>query len=240
MLFKKVFGSMVAEKTKQLALFLTIILLLSCIATFFVVSAENMMRPIRVACVGDSITEGSGYPFKLQTMLGSSYIVGNFGVRGSTVSQSSIKPYMNQTSFRQAKDFIPDIVVIMLGTNDANPEITQNTDEFESDYSQLINSFQQLDGEQSIWVAISPPIFRTTSSWNSTCLTNDIIPQIDSVAKQMDLPTINIYDAFGDRAGYFADGIHPNSDGATLIASTIFDNLTMQDNSQETTSLPVD
>ena len=221
---------MVAEKTKQFALFLAIVLLLSFVATFFVVSAENMKRPIRVACVGDSITEGSGYPFKLQTMLGSDYLVGNFGVRGSTVSQSSINPYMNQDAFEQAKDFIPDIVVIMLGTNDANPEITQSTDEFESDYSQLINSFQQLDGEQSIWVAISPPIFAESSSWNSTYLNNDIIPQIDNVAKQMNLPTINIYDAFGDREDYFADGIHPNNDGATLIASTIFDKLTMLDN----------
>lgn len=231
---------MVAEKTKQFALVLAIILLMSCIATFFVVSAENMKRPIRVACVGDSITEGSGYPSKLQTMLGSDYIVGNFGVCGSTVSQNSIRPYMNQDSFKQAKDFIPDIVVIMLGTNDANHEITQSTDEFESDYSQLIDSFQQLNGDQSIWVAISPPIFSTTSNWNNTYLANDIIPQIDSVAKHMDLPTINIYDAFEDRADYFVDGIHPNSDGATLIASTIFNNLTMQDNSPETTSLPVD
>jgi len=227
---------MVAEKTKHWAMALVIVILSSCITTFFVVSAENMKHPIRVACVGDSITEGSGYPFILQTMLGSNYIVGNFGVSSSTVSQNSMRPYLNQTSFKKAQDFSPDIVVIMLGTNDANPEITQNTDEFETDYFQLISSFKQLKGEQLIWITKSPPIFSTASSWNNTYLTSEIIPKIDSVAAQMNLPTINIYDTFGEHEDYFADGVHPNRDGATLIASTIFDAITMPDGSPDTTS----
>lgn len=227
---------MVAEKTKRWALVLTTLLLLTSITIFFVVSAEDINRPIRVACVGDSITEGSGYPFKLQTMLGSNYTVGNFGVRGSTVSYNSSKPYINQPSFRQAKDFDPDIVVIMLGTNDANPEITQSTDEFDTDYSQLVNSFQQLDGEQLIWVVMPPPIFGTTS-WNNTYLTNTLLPKIEGVASQMNLPTINIYGTFGNRADYFADGVHPNNDGAALIASTIFNAITLLDGSPANSSL---
>lgn len=227
---------MVAEKTKHWALIMSIILLLSSITIFFVVSAENMNQPIRVACVGDSITEGSGYPFKLQTMLGSNYTVGNFGVRGSTVSHNSSKPYINQASFTHAKDFSPDIVVIMLGTNDANPEITHNTVEFETNYAQLVNSFQELDGEQLIWVVMPPPIFSTTG-WNNTYLTSTILPKIEFIASQMNLSIINIYDTFGNRASYFADGVHPNKEGATLIASTIFDAITLPDGSPDNSTL---
>ena len=224
---------MEANTNKSFALALLILIFLFATATFFVVAAVNQKQPIRVACVGDSITEGSGYPHDLQLMLGSDYFVGNFGVSGSTVSQNSIRPYLDQTAFQQAKDFTPDIVVIMLGTNDANPEITQSGDTFDSDYLELINSFQQLDGQQLIWVVESPPIFSTTSSWNNTYLTCTVIPQIDDLADQMNLPIIDMYDTFGDHSDFFADGIHPNSDGALLIASTVFDTITMPDGSPD-------
>jgi lysophospholipase L1-like esterase len=81
-------------------------------------------------------------------MLGSNFIVGNFGVSGSTVSLDCAKPYMNESKFNEALDFNPDIIVIMLGTNDANPEITPNETGFETDYSQLVSAFQQLEGRQ--------------------------------------------------------------------------------------------
>jgi lysophospholipase L1-like esterase len=74
---------------------------------------------IRVACIGDSITEWSHYPEELQQKLGEGYIVGNFGVAGSAVTKDSELPYMNQSAFQEAKDFQPQVVIIMLGTNDA-------------------------------------------------------------------------------------------------------------------------
>ena len=50
------------------------------------------VKPLRVACIGDSITEGSGYPDNLRMLLGTNYTVGNFGVSGSTVSLKSVNP----------------------------------------------------------------------------------------------------------------------------------------------------
>ena len=47
--------------------------------------------PIRVACVGDSITQITKYTADLQAELGSNYTVGNFGVSGSTVSLSTAR-----------------------------------------------------------------------------------------------------------------------------------------------------
>jgi lysophospholipase L1-like esterase len=225
--------SAVTNKTKSFALAFLIIILLSGIVTFFIGAAMSQNTPIRVACVGDSITEGSGYPYKLQLMLGSKYFVANFGVSGSTVSQDSIRPYMNQSAYKQAKDFDPDIVVIMLGTNDANPEIALCEDTFSDDYSQLITSFQQLEGQQLIWIAESPPIYSTTSSWNNTYLSSSVLPQIEDLANQMNLPTINMYDTFADHPDYFADGIHPNADGALLLASTIYYAITTSDGSPD-------
>jgi len=113
------------KKTRLLISFSVIILALSVIAYGFSVIDANT-NVTRVACIGDSITQGSGYPDRLQELLGSDYEVGNFGVDGSTVSQETAMPYMRQDKFIDAMEFKPDIVIIMLGTNDANPEINYN------------------------------------------------------------------------------------------------------------------
>ena len=80
--------------------------------------SKGATGPIRIACVGDSITEVSGYPSHLQSLLGAQYLVENFGVSGATVLLDSWRPYMDQPEFQSAKEFQPDIIVIILGTND--------------------------------------------------------------------------------------------------------------------------
>jgi lysophospholipase L1-like esterase len=111
-------------KAKWLAIGLATVILIGGLAAFFFETQPRTRGPantIRVACVGDSITEGTEYPADLWMMLGANYTVGNFGVGGSTVSIESEKPYMNQTAFQDAEAFMPNIVVIILGTNDAYP-----------------------------------------------------------------------------------------------------------------------
>ena len=221
-------------KTKVSTILISIMILSASLSSYCIVTMPFVdARPIRVACVGDSITQGSGYPQKLQMMLGSNYTVANFGVCGSTVSQNSTIPYMNQSAFRNAEDFDPEIVVIMLGTNDANPEIAYSENNFESDYAQLISSFEGLNGDQLIWVVKSPPIFSNTSSYNSTYLADTVIPHVDNVANQLNLPTVDMYDVFSNHSDYFMDGVHPNPDGASLIASNVYDAITAPNGSPD-------
>jgi len=221
-------------KNKVLAIGALIIVVLSGIVVFSIVETTVEGDPIRVACIGDSITQGSGYPSKLHELLGSNYTVANFGVSGSTVSSNSKEPYMNQTAFQEAIDYHPDIVIIMLGTNDANPDIAQNETSFETDYSQIIAAFENLEGRQLIWVLKSPPIFAQDSSYNNTYLEKNLLPKIDRLADQMDLPTVDLYSAFSDHSDYFMDGVHPDSDGATLIANNVYDAITLPDGSPDT------
>jgi lysophospholipase L1-like esterase len=179
-------------------------------------------NPIRIACVGDSITEVSGYPSVLQSLLGDNYTVGNFGVSGSTVSLNSWKPYMDQPEFQSAEAFKPDIVVIMLGTNDDLIGLHQYDESFENDYAKLVTSFQQLQSKPQIWIAESPPIFSNSSDLSSDYLANTIIPKTEDLANQMNLPIIDVYNAFGNHTDYLQDGVHPNSQGAELIANEVY------------------
>jgi acyl-CoA thioesterase I len=221
------------EKMKLLAISIAVMIAVSGMAAYTLVTIASTPNVIRIACVGDSITQGSGYPAKLQTLLGSNYIVRNFGVTGSTVSLNSTLPYINQTAFKKAEEFEPEIVVIMLGTNDANPKIAYNGDNFEADYIRLINSFEELKGDQMILVVKSPPIFSDNSSYNNTYLAKDVFPHIDNIASQLDLPTVDVYSAFGNHSDYFMDGVHPNPDGASLIASNVYDAITLPDGSPD-------
>lgn len=89
--------------------------------------------PLRVACVGDSITAGTcstigGYPAILQGDLGAGYHVANFGVHGATVQQgghcesgdkAGSCSFWGSRDLAQAFAFLPDIVILQFGTNDA-------------------------------------------------------------------------------------------------------------------------
>ena len=85
---------------------------------------------VRVACLGNSITDGFGidmasaygYPAMLQKKLGDGYWVRNFGVSSRTMLNKGDWPYMNEPAWRDALDFKPEIVIIKLGTNDSKPE----------------------------------------------------------------------------------------------------------------------
>jgi len=210
------------KRNTVVALGLVMLIVASVFAMFDELQNTREETIVRVACVGDSITEYSGYTHKLQNLLGNNYSVGNFGVSGATVSLDSKIAYMEQHAFQQAMNFHPDIVLIMLGTNDANLEITSDMD-IEPEYSQLVNAFQNLENSPQIVVVDSPPIFATYSGYNNTHLTSTVIPAIENVAEQMNLPKVDMYSAFGNHSDYFADGIHPNEYGSSLIASTMYD-----------------
>jgi lysophospholipase L1-like esterase len=193
---------------------------------------ENWFRPVkplRVACVGDSITEGSGYPVNLRMLLGTNYTVGNFGVSGSTVSLKSGKPYMNQTAFQRAKTFQPDIVIIMLGTNDASSTVYQYLESTDDDYKQLIAEFQALPGYQEVWLVKPPPIFNNGPGPNNTNLVEGVIPTIERVADDLNLSTIDVYAGLANHSEYFPDGVHPDSEGAKVIADQVYEAITFTD-----------
>ncbi len=128
------------KKSILLAVGLVILIVSVGVTSLLVLSLENknpLAGKIRVACVGDSITGGTDYPPDLWMMLGANYTVGNFGVPGSTASLNSESPYMNTSTFQDAKNFQPNIVIIMLGTNDANSLIHPNNESFVGDYVKI-------------------------------------------------------------------------------------------------------
>lgn len=149
-------------------------------------------------------------------------MVGNFGVSGSTVSLGSIEPYMRENATKVAAAFQPSTVVILLGTNDARADVYPYTGNFTTDYKLLISQFQQLESHPKIYLAIPPPVYENSINISSSHLTEQIIPKIRQVAAETGLTLIDTNTPLLNHPEYFLDGVHPTSEGAQVIAQTIY------------------
>ena len=212
------------KKLMMLAVGLVVLLVSSGLAAYFFANQAPLSEPIRVACVGDSLTQSTEYPYDLWNLLGNqSYSLRNFGAGSTTVSLQSETPYMNTPVFQDALNFQPNIVIIMLGTNDAQPSLHQFNASFVGDYVKLVTAFQGLSSKPEVWVVLPPPIISNQSGkMDSAYFEDTILPGIMQAANETEVPVIDVYSAFAEHPDYYRDGVHVNSKGAKLIADTVY------------------
>ena len=109
---------------------------------------------IRVACIGDSITWGftllnpwkQSYPALLREMLGEGYEVRNFGYNDASARFDADTPYVDKRVYRESLAWNPDVVLLMLGTNDTK---TRNWDPaiFRRDYRRIVDAYRAQKNE---------------------------------------------------------------------------------------------
>ena len=217
------------------------ILLLATGLTFGFAKAQNTTtidsakfdRPVKVACVGDSITQGVGakrgksWPAQLQQMLGEEWKVENFGLSGTTLMNSGNKPYQKSPHFKRAKASAADIVVIMLGTNDTKPNNWKHFEkDYEKDYRDLISHFSSQPGKPRIFIC-HPPYIAKDGNWGiNDPNTVDQKPVVTKIAKDLDLGLIDVHSALKGKDDLIPDKVHPNTAGATVIAKAVHLGLT--------------
>jgi lysophospholipase L1-like esterase len=189
---------------------------------------------IRVACVGDSITFGAlvkdraanCYPAQLGRMLGDRWEARNFGVSGATLLKQGDKPYWKERAFGQAKEFEPDVVVIMLGTNDTKPQNWQHKDEFAADARALVEEFARLPGKPRVFVCHPPPVPNKGNFGINERGVQEELPILDKVAQDTGAGVIDVYAALKDHPDHLPDNVHPDAEGATLMARAVYKSLT--------------
>lgn len=191
--------------------------------------ATAQQVPIRVACVGDSITFGSGipnraqdsYPAQLQQLLGTGYEVRNFGVSGATLLRQGDKPYWKQPAYAQAQAFKPDVVVIKLGTNDSKPQNWKFKNEFAADAQALVASFRALPSRPRVLLCLPVPAYRVNFGINGDIILKEQIPLLRQAAYATASELVDLQTPFLDKGAWFADGIHPGAAGAGYMAKNI-------------------
>ena len=204
--------------------------IIGCLLCGLVVLAGSLHAqsgPIRVACIGNSITYGGlgaqSYPQQLGAMLGSHYTVRNFGVSGTTMLRKGDYPYWNEQSFFDAQDFDPQIVIICLGTNDSKPWNWTYGADYYGDYTDFVATFRAGGRHPQVFVCFPPPVFRDGYGITNAVIRDEIIPLVDSVRQVSHTCLIDYYTAMRGDSLLFPDGIHPNAAGYTHMAQLAYD-----------------
>jgi lysophospholipase L1-like esterase len=142
---------------------------------------------LAVGCIGDSITAGANlpantslfvnknnsFPSQLQVLLGDGYKVTNLGACGSDMirnvtnrtASKAFSPYWQRPQFRALTQAKWDILIITLGTNDANvndePPCWELDCPFAQSYAEMIALARTLGTTPAgpeIYLAIPPPL----------------------------------------------------------------------------------
>lgn len=170
-------------------------------------------------------SEGMTYPLQLQRVLGSGYLVSGFANSGHTMLKKGLCgddkgcggdcSYWNKDIFYNAMRSEPDIVTIMLGTNDAkhcnfdaspsdwhDPKcvgcpVQGHGASFEADYRDMIRTLKALPSKPRVFVVVPPPLFPPFPFNMSSHVINDVYPVLlRELAKEAD-GLIDVWSALG-------------------------------------------
>jgi len=216
----------------------------------------------RIACIGDSITNTTHvkirdrtklYPHQLSDLLGPGYEVGNYGERAHTLSKNGRcrregRPgscsYWKTGVFEAARSWNPNIVTILLGTNDGRDFNWESNGEesFVGDYLDLIGVFAALPSRPKIYLGIPPPVVPRPGSRPGTpifagmldkVINGDLrrlVPRVAQEAVKRFGPdvipgkgVVDTWSALGGTEGYnnrslTVDGCHPTEIGLAVVA----------------------
>ena len=193
---------------------------------------------IRVACVGDSVTFGmnmkkwyeNAYPFQLREMVSDDYCIENFGYSGRTVMKSCDRPYVRYKLYKKSKNYLPDIVIFQMGSNDSKSYNWTNKEDFKNEYRELLESYISLPSHPRVIVCTPPPAFehngRVIFKINADVIENEIAPAVREIAEEYNLEIIDLIEMFYDHSELFRDGLHPVKEGAAMIAEEVYKRIT--------------
>lgn len=190
----------------------------------------------RVACIGDSLTWGftlvdpwrESYPALLQELLGADFTVRNFGCNGASVRADSYTSYAETSAFRSSLTWEPDIVLMMLGSNDCVPQ-EWNPVAFRRDYERIVASYRGLPSQPRLILIAPIRMFRvmgfTFMDLSPETLEQGVRPAIKAIAADHGLEFVDLRDVIPD-SRYCYDGVHPQAEGTRLVAEAIFERVT--------------
>ncbi len=203
------------------------------IVFFFLLSSVvyAQSQTVRISCVGASITEGYGttkpwsensYPALLGKLLGTKYHVENYGRSGCTMLRKGNSPYWDKEKYEPSMQSRPDIVLIDLGGNDAKLKNRIYKNDFVEDACELIRRYQHLPSHPRVILMTAIPGFTndTTGIWDKA-IVRDINPLIIEAARKMHIEVLDMHPLFEGLPQLLPDAIHPNDEGAHMIAQKI-------------------
>ncbi len=191
--------------------------------------------PVKVACVGGSITDGDpnpyGYTPFLANELGAGYSVVAYGSPKATALAPGrgSAPFVSTTKHVNALASGSDVVVIMLGTHDSSDTNWTHQDQFKNDLRSIVTSYTSLTPAPKVYLATPPPAFTNSIGVKPDRVGTIIGPWIRELANELNVQGIDTYCPFVDRSDLFRNGVLPTSAGNALLGQIIHDAVTAGD-----------
>ena len=202
-------------------------------------------KKLRIAFIGDSITQGTGtpaerqdkegYPGQLQALLGDGYVVGNFG-KGSSYALAADDPYntkrdrpelsyRNTKQYQESLAFHADIVVILLGCNDIRSlSCREACEHLRAALLSLAREYAALPTVKKVFIATH---IRTTNAEPIIEFSDGAVQKIQrAAAEEGGFEVIDLFEMtreyFNVMMHYNADRVHPNKEQYGEIARAFF------------------
>lgn len=186
---------------------------------------------IKVAAVGDSITAEytpqSGYPAILNERLGEGYAVLNFGESNYAAQASSDFPYETTGSYEESLELNPDIVIMMLGTNDTKANNWNGPERFKEEYTDLLEDYLELESVSRVILASPPTVFLENIFEGSIDPENiePIRDVVEEVAEEYGLEFLDMTEQTAAHPDWFFDSVHPTAEGAEQLAQIFYEQI---------------
>lgn len=203
------------------------------------------MKAKRIVCVGDSLTYGhessnpltKSYPARLVVLLGGEYEVVNAGYNGATMLGShggaNDRAYRETEAWQRSMAQPADIVIVMLGANDANPTVGLAARSggllsagqlalYREDAQELLAGYQGLSG--CIWLCRTMPMYREAGALYDghyiRCFQENLrrLRELQTlIARTTGCELIDTFTPM-QRREWYADGLHLNDQGYLALA----------------------
>lgn len=203
-------------------------------------------EPLRIACIGDSITQGSravidgvenfelgSYPaqlYKKMFDLGEDIIVANYGCGATKVMEYSGLGYTEGLAYTLSmEETDPDYVIIGLGTNDAaSTTYTYGMqDRFYEEYKAFVSGYEALDSTDMVYGTSA--IYRVSTDVpavaNVRGLQEMAFAELKGDGKDVtyiDLYALTLDEALAGKL-LSGDNLHPHVAGYAIYADNIYD-----------------
>ena len=198
----------------------------------------------KLAALGDSITISGGatdeFPLNLVKALGINYYdYKNYGVTGYFLTGNETANSLNkEVNTMIAAGFVPGIILIALGTNDAaNARVV-------GDFDTTLVTTPSACNRDEIYGAVRYNVDRIRTNFPTVkiiyllpCQRNSSVnedisgtytPAIKRMCDAMNVPYIDLFNCGitkANQANYLTDGLHPNSDGRWRIGMYVADQM---------------
>ncbi len=187
---------------------------------------------------------------------GNGYVIKNYGVSGQSVLPDPVYLAQGNTKMGKGANYnpyiqsvlktSPDVVLIMLGTNDSKTTLgskvgvwsapTGGADNFYNEYYKLVKTFCDIPSKPQVYIMTPPPAldhgFANRDSYRITNSIQEefIVPILYNISDALGVPLLDVRSAFPQPtsgiqrtalAKYLMDCVHPNASGYALLGKTV-------------------